>query len=132
MEILNDVKYSQMHRFLKNRKSKMCKVECKFSISLLLAYSPIISHVNASLQGLSTIRAFNAGKMLEKEFHTFQDHSTSCTYLFSCANAWFSLFMDVVCLLFLASVTYGFLMLESSKSFRMILKCALILGHFFR
>lgn len=62
------------------------------------------------------MRAFNAGKMLEKEFHEFQDHSTACTYLFLCASVWFSLYMDIICLLFIATVTYSFLILDSSKS----------------
>lgn len=86
----------------------------------LSAYSPIFSHLNATLQGLPTVRALNAGKVLEKEFHEFQDHSTSCTYLFFCASHWFSLSMDIVCLLFIASVTYSFLILESSKSILLI------------
>lgn len=80
--------------------------------SLLLAYSPIFSHLCATLQGLPTVRAFNAGKMLEKEFHDFQNHGTACTYLFLCASTWFSLWMDVICLLFITSVTYSFLILN--------------------
>lgn len=84
-------------------------------------YSPILSHVNTTLQGLSTVRACDARRMLEKEFHAFQDHNTSCYYLFNCASTWFAVWLDVVCLLFTASVTYSFLLLQD---------CMLIEAHF--
>lgn len=65
--------------------------------------------MNATLQGLPTIRAFNANTFLEKEFHEFQDFNTSCWYLFICASRWFALWLDIVCLMFIAFVTYSFL-----------------------
>lgn len=77
--------------------------------------SPIFSHMNATLQGLATIRAFNADKVLEKEFHEFQDHNTSCWYLFICASRWFALWLDLVCLLFIAFVTYSFLIFANGN-----------------
>lgn len=77
--------------------------------------------MNASLQGLSTIRAFNAAEMLEKEFHEFQDHNTSACYLFQCASRWFAVWLDVVCLLFITFVTYSFLILKDCKSILRIL-----------
>ncbi|XP_031635556.1 multidrug resistance-associated protein 4-like [Contarinia nasturtii] len=78
-----------------------------------LSRSPIFSHMNATLQGLSTVRAFNASKILEKEFHEFQDYNTSCWYLFICSSRWFALWLDVVCLLFVTFVTYSFLLLSN-------------------
>lgn len=85
------------------------------AIGFLLGHSPILSHVNATLQGLPTVRACDATEALEKEFHEFQDRNSSCNYLFSCASIWFAVWLDIICLLFTASVTYSFLLLQDSK-----------------
>ncbi|XP_055326164.1 probable multidrug resistance-associated protein lethal(2)03659 [Sitodiplosis mosellana] len=80
-----------------------------------MSRSPIYSHVNATLQGLSTVRAFNAENFLEKEFHDFQDFNTSCWYLFTSAGRWFAFWLDVVCLVYVAIVTYSFLIFDNAE-----------------
>lgn len=89
---------------------KYLKCKCLF-----VGRSLILSHVNATIQGLSTVRACNACDILQKEFHEFQDHNTSCDFMFTCASSWFGASLDIVCLLFIAIVTYSFLLLEDSK-----------------
>lgn len=71
--------------------------------------------MNASLQGSATIRAFNASGVLEKEFHEFQDHNTSTFYLYISATRWFAVSLDLLCLAFIAIVTYSFLLMEDCK-----------------
>lgn len=71
--------------------------------------------MNATLQGLSTLRACNASKILEKEFHEFQDHNTSCYFMFNSASRWFALWLDITSFLFSAFVVYSFLILQNSK-----------------
>jgi ATP-binding cassette, subfamily C (CFTR/MRP), member 4 len=39
--------------------------------------SPVLTHVNATLQGLSTIRAFQAEESVKLNFNTHMDHNTS-------------------------------------------------------
>ncbi|XP_055326333.1 ATP-binding cassette sub-family C member 4-like [Sitodiplosis mosellana] len=80
-----------------------------------LSRSPIFSHVNATIQGSSTVRAFNAEKFLENEFHEFQDFNTSCWYLFIGASRWFAFWLDLVCLLYVIVVTYSFLLFSSAE-----------------
>lgn len=66
--------------------------------------------MNATLQGLSTVRAFNAQTILESEFHAYQDRNTSAWYLFCCSTRCFALWLDVVCLLYISFITYSFLL----------------------
>lgn len=82
---------------------------------ILIGRSPTLSHVNASLQGLTTIRASNAGTALEKEFHEYQDHNTSCWYLLFCASRWFAVHLNYMCVLYTAIVTYSFLLMRNGK-----------------
>ncbi len=82
---------------------------------IYLGRSPIFSHVNATLQGLSTVRACNATKLLEKEFHAFQDYNTSCWFLFSCSSLWYAIWLDFTCFLYITCVTYSFLAFTSGK-----------------
>lgn len=71
--------------------------------------------MNATLQGLSTVRVFNANKILENEFHEFQDQNTSSFYLYLCATRCFALWLDIVCLAYIAFVTYSFLFFGDGK-----------------
>lgn len=82
-----------------------------------LGQSPIYSHVNATCQGLSTVRVFNAGQILEKEFHAFQNHCISSSYLLICTMRWFAFVLDLICSLYGAIVTYSFLLLEDCMAF---------------
>lgn len=71
--------------------------------------------MNATLQGLSTVRAFGAEEILENEFHAYQDHNTSAWYLFICSTRGFALWLDIVCLLYISFVTYSFLIFTNGK-----------------
>nr|CAD7197499.1 unnamed protein product [Timema douglasi] len=73
--------------------------------------SPVFSHLNASLQGLATIRAFEAQKILEKEFDGHQDLHSTAFYLSIASNRAFGMWLDVVCLFFVTCVTLSFLVL---------------------
>ncbi|KDR24429.1 putative multidrug resistance-associated protein, partial [Zootermopsis nevadensis] len=73
--------------------------------------SPVFSHLSASLQGLSTIRALGAQTMLEKEFDSHQDLHSSVWYIFAAVTRAFALYLDSVCLIYMTCVTLGFLVM---------------------
>ncbi|CAH0557333.1 unnamed protein product [Brassicogethes aeneus] len=67
--------------------------------------SPVFSHINASLQGLTTIRAYGAQEVLKKEFDTHQDLHSSAFYLFVSCNRTFGFWLDFHCVIYLALIT---------------------------
>lgn len=74
--------------------------------------SPVFSHLNASLQGLTTIRAFSAQNILAKEFDSHQDLHSSAWYFFIASSRAFGLWLDLVCIAYITLVTFSFLFLD--------------------
>ncbi|XP_045761352.1 probable multidrug resistance-associated protein lethal(2)03659 [Maniola jurtina] len=80
--------------------------------------SPVFGHVNATIQGLPTIRSFGAEQLLAHEFDRHQDLHSAAWYLFITCSRAFGYFLDVICLLFIICVTFSCLMktdIEGSK-----------------
>ncbi|XP_018392357.1 PREDICTED: multidrug resistance-associated protein 4-like [Cyphomyrmex costatus] len=71
--------------------------------------SPIFSHVNATLNGLPTIRSSGAEieKIMRKQFDMLQDRHSGTWYLFLTCEAAFSIFTDIIMCLFLACVCFS-------------------------
>ncbi|XP_001604413.2 multidrug resistance-associated protein 4 isoform X1 [Nasonia vitripennis] len=78
--------------------------------------SPVFTHLNATLNGLSTIRAYNAETILKKEFDKFQDVHTSSWYMFIATSSAFGFSLDICCFIFTTLVTFSFLLLEDNFS----------------
>ncbi|XP_078047115.1 putative multidrug resistance-associated protein lethal(2)03659 [Augochlora pura] len=76
--------------------------------------SPVFGHLNATLQGLPTIRAFEAGEILTKEFDNHQDLHSSAWYIFIATSRAFGFWLDLFCVFYIVLVTYSFLLLEDS------------------
>eukprot|EP00102_Acyrthosiphon_pisum_P020913 XP_016658123.1 PREDICTED: multidrug resistance-associated protein 4 isoform X2 [Acyrthosiphon pisum] len=75
--------------------------------------SPVLAHMNASLQGLTTIRAFRAEDTLSREFDKHQDLHTSASYLCTCFNQGFGFWLDIICLIYLCIVISSFLVVDN-------------------
>nr|CAB3219627.1 multidrug resistance-associated protein 1-like [Phallusia mammillata] len=70
------------------------------------ARSPVFSHLSSTLQGLTTVRAFNMQHQFEQNFHEFQDNHSSAWYMFLVGSRWFSLRLDLLSSVFLGCVVY--------------------------
>ena len=75
--------------------------------------SPVFSHLSTSLQGLTTIRAFDAQQMLKEEFDHLQDVHTSTWFAFISTTRWFGLWLDWIVTAYMACVVYSFLLLST-------------------
>ena len=81
----------------------------------IVARSPVFSHLSASLQGLCTIRAFNAETIFTREFDSHQDLHTEGWFLFLACSRWFSMRIDFLCACFTTAVAFSCVLAEDSK-----------------
>lgn len=84
-------------------------IEHKINLNLILARSPVFTHLAATLGGLSTIRAFGAQKILVEEFDGHQDIHSAAWYMFITTSSAFGLTLDIMALIFVAVITFTFL-----------------------
>ncbi|XP_041788072.1 ATP-binding cassette sub-family C member 4-like [Anopheles merus] len=74
--------------------------------------SPIFTHIAATLTGLPTIRSYGVQELLIREFDTHQNVNTGAYFMFHSGRIAFGLFLDSIFFLFLAIVTFSYLMLD--------------------
>ncbi|KAK4317272.1 hypothetical protein Pmani_011632 [Petrolisthes manimaculis] len=71
--------------------------------------SPVFSHLSASLQGLTTIRAFQVQQSFIQDFDQHQDLHSSAWFLFLSTTRWFGICLDWISCIYIAIVTFGFM-----------------------
>ncbi|XP_014208436.1 probable multidrug resistance-associated protein lethal(2)03659 [Copidosoma floridanum] len=75
--------------------------------------SPVFTHLNATLNGLSTIRAYEAQTILKQEFDNLQDMHTSSWYMFIVAGTAFGFWLDMFFLSFTGIVIFSFFFFQN-------------------
>ncbi|KAJ8933698.1 hypothetical protein NQ314_013864 [Rhamnusium bicolor] len=75
--------------------------------------SPVFSHVNSSLNGITTIRASRIEDVLINEFDDHQDIHTSAWYLTITCVVSFGLWLDIICVIFVGCVTFSFIIMHN-------------------
>lgn len=78
--------------------------------------SPVFTHLNATLLGLTTIRSFGTEEILKYEFDKHQDSHTSAWFMYIAASSAFGFYLDALCLIFVTVVTFSFLTFGKCKT----------------
>ncbi|XP_069678149.1 ATP-binding cassette sub-family C member 4-like isoform X2 [Periplaneta americana] len=66
--------------------------------------SPVFTHMHATLQGLSTVRAYGSQQILVDEFDRHQDVHTSSWFMFISTYTAFGFFVDFLCAAFIGII----------------------------
>lgn len=77
--------------------------------------SPILQHVIATIDGLSTIRSCAAMQMLSDEFDVHQNRNSSAGFLFLTCGRTLALWLESVCVLYMATIIVLFLIYDDRK-----------------
>ncbi|OAD54852.1 hypothetical protein WN48_06052 [Eufriesea mexicana] len=85
------------------------------SVKRIETKSPIFSHVNATLNGLTTIRSSgsNVLELLQKQFDDLQDVHTGAWYMTIAVPVTFGLYLDIVVIIFVACVCFSSILINT-------------------
>ena len=79
------------------------------------ARSPVYSHISATIQGLSSIRAFHEENKVLNKFHFYQNEHTKAWYMKIVTSRWFGMRIDLIGSSFLTIITLSSIPLADSK-----------------
>ncbi|XP_029164634.1 multidrug resistance-associated protein 4-like isoform X2 [Nylanderia fulva] len=80
--------------------------------------SPLFSHINATLNGLPTIRSHGAAieKMMRKEFDALQNTHSGAWYQILACTTVFGLILDTIACLLIVSLCYSFILIDETDN----------------
>ncbi|KAB0798607.1 hypothetical protein PPYR_09600 [Photinus pyralis] len=79
------------------------------------ARSPLIGHLNATLEGLTTIRASNSQERLIEEFDKYQDLYSSTLYMNLSTSRAFGFSLDAICNVYITIIVFSFLVSKTDR-----------------
>ncbi|CAH3112435.1 unnamed protein product [Porites lobata] len=68
--------------------------------------NPFYSHLSASIQGLTTIRAYTEEERFRHQFHVYHDDHTASWFLFMTASRWLGSRLDFICSVFVTFAAF--------------------------
>lgn len=77
------------------------------------ARSPVIGHLAATLEGISTVRACKAEQILSDEFDGHLDLFNSACYMYMTGSRAFGFLMDVLAVVYTGTLTTIFLTIDT-------------------
>lgn len=82
---------------------------------MVAAKSPVFSHVNATFNGLTTIRSHGEKirNQLVKEFDRYQDEHSSAWSLTIVTSVAFGMFVEIILVILNALIAYGLVFMNS-------------------
>lgn len=75
----------------------------------------MFSHMVATVNGLSTIRAFSAQDMFIEEFDAIQDNHSCAWFLYIASSRCFGYWLDMICIIFIGFVVFILLFFNDGK-----------------
>lgn len=93
-------------------KNLMIQTEAKWFFYVIPAKSPAFTHLNATLNGLPTIRAFGKQEILRKEFDDFQDMHSACWFMNIAMISVFGLSLDTLCTIYIACIIFYYMLFD--------------------
>lgn len=91
-----------------------------FHTTFVSARSPVVGHLNASLDGLTTIRASGVQAILTSQFDKHQDLNSSAAYMYMSTNRAFGFYMDMLCVVYSWIIMFS-LLIFSGKTVKYIM-----------
>lgn len=70
----------------------------------------------ATLNGLSTVRAYKAEEILKREFDNHQDTHSGCWYMVISTNSVFGFSLDMMCLIFTSCIIFYYMLFDTGVS----------------
>lgn len=77
--------------------------------------SPIFAHTNATISGLTTIRAYKSDEAIIREFNSLQDSNSSVCFLFNASARALAMWLEIVCVLYMTVVVVIFFIFETGN-----------------
>ena len=84
-------------------------------IMLFTARSPLYSHISATIQGLTTIRAYKEQGKFVNKLHFYQNEHSKGWYAKMVTSRWFGLRIDLIGAFFIAAVMFSSLPIADSE-----------------